>query len=522
MTLTADKRQIARAASIVMVAFALSRALGLVRQVVIAGQFGTSMEMDAYQAAFRLPDILFQLMAGGALGSAFIPTFAGYLAQEDRAGAWRLTSSIVNLLLLVLTLTAALAALVAPWLVDWVIAPGFDAEKAALTVRLMRLMLISSVIFGVSGVVMGALNAQQHFVLPAIAPMLYNLSIIGGALFLASPLGVMGLAVGVVVGATLHLLVQIPGLVRFRARYTPVLTVRDPGVRQVARLMGPRVLGLAVVQLNFLVNTNLGSGLGEGAVSALNYAWLMMLLPQGVFAQAVATAAFPTFAAQVARGERAAMRSALAATLRAIFALSLPAAVGLVVLRGPLVALLFERGSFGEASTNLVAWALFFYALGLVAHAGLEIVARAFYALHDTRTPLLVGGGAMLLNVGLSLTLPSLFESAGWLALGGLALANSLATTLELLGLLWLMRGRLNGLEGRRSLPALARSAAAATLMGLALVTLLWALPDVNALLLGPVGVALGGLVYLGAAWALGVEEVQAVALKIRRKTKNG
>ena len=266
MTLTADKRQIARAASIVMVAFALSRVLGLIRQVTIAGQFGTGREMDAYQAAFRLPDIIFQLVAGGALASAFIPTFTGYLTRADRAGAWRLASAIVNLLLAILTLTAALAALIAPWLVDWIIAPGFDAETAALTTRLMRVMLISSVVFGVSGVVMGALNAHQHFILPAVAPMLYNLAIIGGALFLAPPFGVMGLAVGVVVGSALHLLIQLPALAHFRARYTPVLTVRDPGVRQVARLMGPRVLGLAVVQLNFLVNTNLASRLGEGAV----------------------------------------------------------------------------------------------------------------------------------------------------------------------------------------------------------------------------------------------------------------
>jgi putative peptidoglycan lipid II flippase len=521
MTLTADKRQIARAASIVMVAYALSRVLGLVRQMAIAGQFGTGPEMDAYLAAFRLPDILFQLMAGGALGSAFIPTFTGYVTRGERTSAWRLASAIVNLLLVILTLTAALSALIAPWLVEWIIAPGFDAETAALTARLMRVMLISSVIFGVSGVIMGALNAHQHFTLPAVAPMLYNLAIIGGALFLAPSLGVMGVAVGVVVGSALHLLIQVPGLMNFHARYTPVLTVRDPGVREVGRLMGPRMLGLAVVQLNFLVNINLASRLGEGAVSALNFAWLLMLLPQGVFAQAVATAAFPTFAEQVARGEQGAMRSALAATLRAVFGLSLPAAVGLAALRAPLVALLFERGAFGETSTDLVAWALLFYALGLVAHAGLEIVARAFYALHDTRTPLLVGGGAMLLNVGLSLTLPPLFEALGWPPHGGLALANSLATALELAGLLWLIRGRLGGLEGRDSLPTILRSTVAAGLMGLALGALLWALPDANSSLLGLAGVALGGAVYLGAAWALGVEEVRAVMLQIRRRTKD-
>ena len=215
------------------------------------------------------------------------------------------------------------------------------------------------------------------------------------------------------------------------------------------------------------------------------------------------------------------MRSALAATLRAIFILSLPAAVGLAMLRGPLVALLFERGAFGATATDLVAWALLFYALGLVAHAGLEIVARAFYALHDTRTPLLVGGGAMLLNLGLSLTLPSLFESAGWLPHGGLALANSLATALELVVLLWLLRGRLGNLEGRRSLPTLLRSTAAAALMGLALGIMLRALPDLNPLLLGPVGIALGAGVYLGAGWTLGVEEIQVAAFQITQRIKN-
>jgi putative peptidoglycan lipid II flippase len=181
-----------------------------------------------------------------------------------------------------------------------------------------------------------------------------------------------------------------------------------------------------------------------------------------------------------------------------------------------LVALIFERGAFQETSTDLVAWALLFYALGLVAHAGLEIVARAFYAMHDTKTPLLVGGGAMLLNVGLSLWLPSLFDSLGWFAHGGLALANSLATTVELVGLLWLIRGRLGGLEEGHSLPTLYRSAAAAGLMGIALAALQWRLPDVNALWLGPLGIALGVGVYLAAAWVLGVDEVRAIVRRFR------
>jgi putative peptidoglycan lipid II flippase len=258
--------------------------------------------------------------------------------------------------------------------------------------------------------------------------------------------------------------------------------------------------------------------MAEGSVSALNFAWLLMLLPVGVLAQAVATAAFPTFSAQVARGEQDELRSSLAATLRAVFALSLPAAVGLVVLRVLLVEMLFERGAFDQTSTELVAWALLFFALGLVAHAGLEIVARAFFAMHDTKTPLIIGGGTMLLNVGLSLTLPLLFVSLGWMAFGGLALANSLATTLEVIGLVWIMRGRLGGLEGRRSLSTVLRSSAAAALMGLVLVAFLAAFPDADALLLGMTGVILGAVVYFGAAWALGVEEARAFVRRVGRR----
>jgi putative peptidoglycan lipid II flippase len=422
-----------------MLAFVLSRILGLLREVVIGARFGTSAELDAYLAAFRLPDLLYQLIAGGALGSAFIPTFARRLLSGDREGAWRLASAVINIVTLLLAAAAFLAAIFAPALVSTLIAPGFDPAAQALTASLMRVMLIAPVIFGASGVIMGALNAQQHFLLPAVAPILYNLAIIAGALFLSPWWGAGGLAIGVVAGAAGHLLIQLPGLTRFGARYFPILDARDPGVRQVARLMAPRVLGLAIVQINFLVNTNLASRLGDGAVSALNYAWLLMLLPQGVFAQSIATAAFPTFAAQAARDQIDDMRRTLSGALRATLFLSLPAAVGLIVLRLPLVQLLLQRGEFSADSTQAVAYTLQFFALGLAAHSALEIVTRAFYALHDTRTPVIVGAAAMGLNVLLSLLL------IGRLAQGGLALANSIATSLEALALAWLIRGRLDG-----------------------------------------------------------------------------
>jgi len=350
-----DKAQIARAAGLVMALFVVSRALGLLREMVISHQFGTGGDLDAYLAAFRLPDILFQIVAGGALASAFIPTFATYWAKGSEKGAWRLASAIINLVLVLTTALAILAALLAPWLVRTVVAPGFDPPRQVLTAELMRMMLITPAIFGVSGVIMGILNARRHFLLPALAPILYNLGIIAGAVILAPTMGVRGLAVGVVAGALGHLLVQVPGLVHYGMQYTPILGLRDAGVHEVGRLMLPRMVGLAAVQVNFLVNTILASGLVAGSLAALNYAWLLMLLPQGVFAQAVATAAFPTFSAQAAKGQRTALRSTLAATLRAVLYLAVPAAVGLIVLRVPLVQLVFERGAFTATSTHPVS-----------------------------------------------------------------------------------------------------------------------------------------------------------------------
>jgi putative peptidoglycan lipid II flippase len=459
---SANARGLAGAALLVMVLFVLSRATGLLREVIIGNQFGTSAELDAYLAAFRVPDILFQLVAGGALGSAFIPTFAQYWAKDDCQGAWRLFSRTLNLVVLILVLLAGIAAFWAEPLVAWIIAPGFEPAQQQLTASLMRGMLVSTVIFGASGLIMGALNALQHFLMPAFAPVLYNFAIILGALLLGPRWGVYGLVVGAVAGALLHLAVQLPALWQRHVHYTPSLSLRDPGVREVMRLMGPRILGLLFVQLHFLVNTILASGLEVGSLSALNYAWLLMLLPLGIFAQAIATVIFPTFATQVAAGQREAMRASFGLILRLVIFLTLPAAVGLWVLDTPLVRLLFEHGEFDPRSTELVVFALHFYALGLISHAIVEIGVRVFYALHDTWTPVLVGVGAMALNVLLSLLW------VGALQHGGLALANSVATSLEMLLLLWLLHRRMGGLEVSVLGASVVRNALAAALMALA------------------------------------------------------
>ncbi|HSD84757.1 MAG TPA: murein biosynthesis integral membrane protein MurJ, partial [Anaerolineae bacterium] len=445
MTTTSSRnRQIARASVIVMATFLVSRLLGLLRDVVIGAQFGTSGDYDAYVAAFRIPDIIYTLIAGGILVSAFVPTFTDYLAKEDRSGAWRVASAVINLVIVVLIIAAALAALLAEPIVRFLLAPGFTAAAQALTVQLMRLLLIPPIIFAVSGVVMGILYAHQSFWLPGLAPSMYNLGIIFGAIVLAPFWNVFGLAIGAIIGAMLHLLIQVPGLKRVGAQYSTRLAVRDPGVQEVMRLMLPRMFGVAVVQLNFLVETSLASFITAGAVSALNYAWRVMLLPQGVVAQSVATAAFPTFADQYSRGQLSQLRSALSATVRSILFIAIPASVGLLVLSIPIVQLLFERGRFTETSTEFVAAALSAYALGLIGHSGVEILARAFYALHDTRTPVLLGIVSLVINLVLSVALINVLHVTG------LALANTTAASLEMVLLIVVIRRRLGGLDDRR------------------------------------------------------------------------
>lgn len=499
-----------------MALFVASRAMGLLREIVIGRQFGTSADLDAYLAAFRLPDLFFALMAGGALGSAFIPVFADYLARDDEAAAWKLASAVINWVLVLLSAAGILAAVGAPALVSHIIAPGFDLAQQALTVQLMRWMLVSTVIFGVSGVVMGILNARQHFFLPALAPVLYNAAIIAGAWLLGPRIGVRGAVVGVVVGAASHLLIQVPGLWRERMRFTLGLAPHDPGVREVGRLMAPRAFGQAAVELNYLVNVTLASTLATGSIAALNYGRIIMLLPQGVIAQSVAIAAFPTFSALVARGDRDEMRHVLVTTLRSVLYLTFPAAIGLIWLRQPLVSALLERGAFDEQSTQATAWALLFYAFGLVGHAVIEIVTRAFYSLHDTRTPVAIGISAMAVNVALSLGLMPAFAAQGWMPHGGLALANSVATTGEMAVLLYLISKRLGGLGGRQLVGAVGRMGLAclAMLAGLALTTT--GLSSSPAWLVSAASILVGGSVYGLMTLLLRSEEPLALVRSMR------
>jgi putative peptidoglycan lipid II flippase len=513
-------RQIARAAGTVMVAFVLSNLTGLIRQILVARAFGTQAQIEAFNTSNRVAETLFYLVAGGALASAFIPTFTAILTRGDRQRAWRLASAVGNLVLIVLTLAAIIVEVAAPWVVRHVLAPGFavDPEKELLTISLLRLMLPSAIIFGLSALVMGILNSHQVFFYPALAPSMYQLGMIFGVVVLSPRLGIYGLAWGVLLGAALHLALQLPSLFRLKGQYFATLGLDMAEVGEVARLMGPRLLGVAVVQLNFWINTRLASQFVEGSVTGVVLGFTLMLMPQAAIAQSIAIAAMPTFSRQVALGKLNEMRGALAASLRGAILLSLPASFGLMLLRRPVVALLYQRGEFNAFSTELVAWALLWYAAGLVGHSIVEILSRAFYSLHDTKTPVMIGVLAMSLNVILSYLFSNLFEGWGWLPLGGLAFANSLATALEAAGLFILMRQRLHGLEGRALIVGFAQALAAT--LGMSAFLWYWVgwTSSINLWLVVLGGIIVGAFIYGCLAFLFGVKELRLIFSVLRRR----
>ena len=515
-------QQIARATGVVMFAFFLSSLVGVAQQMVITDAFGTSAALDSFNAANRVTELLFNLVAGGALGSAFIPMFTGFLTRDDKRGAWRLASGVLNVVSLILVVVSVLTWIFAPWLVRnglYALTADSNIGQLEVTVRLLRIMLPTVVIFGISGLVMGMLNAHRSFLIPALAPAMYSLGIILGTVALPKSWGVDRLVYGVLLGASGHLLLQLPSLFRLPERsYQVTAGLKDKAVRQVLRLMLPRLIGAGVVQLNFVANTIIALSLGEGSASAVALAFTLMMMPQRAIAQSAGIASLPTLSAQAELGEYAQMRRTIAKILRGMILLALPASVGLILLRVPLVRVLYERGQFDAESTRMVAWALLWYSAGLVGHCLVEVLSRAFYALHDTRTPVIIGIGAMSLNIALSFLLAAWFRGLGWMPHGGLALANSAATGLESLLLLWLLAKRLKGLEGRDILRGTNSALVGSALMGAALLAWNSLLPQLNNLLFLLGGMGIGVLVYAFALVLMKVPELASVLGALKRR----
>ncbi len=510
---------IARGAMTVMVAFIISNLVGLLAKTLTARFFGTSIESSAFFAANRFSEILFNLVAGGALGSAFIPVYTGLLVKEEKHKSWQMASSIINIVTLVLVLLSILTIIFSESVVRYILAPGFNSTEIAITARLLRIQVLSSIIFGMSGLVMAILNSHQRFFLPAIAPAMYQVGWIFGLVMLSPSMGIDGLAWGVVIGAGMHFVVQIPQLLRIKDwRYQVILNIKMPEVREVARLMAPRLLGVAIIQLNFLLNTYLASFQIVGAITAISLAFPLMIMPEAAIAQSIAIAALPTFSALVAKGDLDEMRQTLASTLRAVILLAIPASVGLVVLRTPIVQLLYSGNAFGAQSVDLVAWALLWYAVGLLGHGLVEVSSRAFYSLHDTRTPVVVGVGTMAANLGLSFLFTDLFTRLNWMPHGGLALANSTATAIESVILLILMKKKLQGIAAAQIIDAIWKSIVASSCMVVVIrivnLFLFQSLDAVRTL----ISIILGIISYFLVLILLKIPEIQKVFVMIQKR----
>jgi putative peptidoglycan lipid II flippase len=511
-------RQLAQAALVVLTGFLASRVLGVVRSMVIAAHFGTGVEANAYVAAITVPDTVFQVLVGGAVGSAFIPVFQHYLAKDQEDDAWRLTSSVINLGVLVAGGTALVLAIFARPVMDLLV-PGRDAEFRDLAASLTRVLLITPAVFAASTFCASVLNAYHRFAIAALAPLMYNLAIIGGAFFLSGPLGIHGLAIGAAVGAVLHLLIQLPALARLGMRWQPIIDLGHSGVREVARLFAPRVLGLGVVQFNKVLSGVLfASFLVAGSMAYLDYAWLMIMTPLAL-AMAIGTAVFPTMSEASALERPAQVQQVFQLSLRIILFLTIPASIGLMVLGEPVIRLFFERNQFTADSTSATAYALVFFAIGLAGHATVEIVDRVFYALHDTRSPVLVAVSAIGLNVVLSLIL---MQTP--LNYGGLALANSIAALVEAGVLIRLISRRMPELALDSLATSALRMLAASLVMGLPVA---WLVVQLNPLL-GPFGtpgqavllaicVTFGAALYGVVSLAFRSDELHALRRLVRR-----
>src|SRR5216110_2883627 len=513
-----------RAAGVVGLAVLCSRVLGLAREQIFAALFGGGRVMDAFTIAFRIPNLLRDLFAEGALSTAFVTVFSRTAALQDTAAAWRLADKVATLTAVSLSAITVTGIATAPWLVA-ALAPGFDPGKAALTVTLTRIMYPFILLVSLAALVMGMLNARNVFGMPAMASSFFNLgSIVSGVLlgyWLDPRFGaraILGLAIG-----TLQLVVQLPALRRAGHSFHPDFHWRDPGVRSILRLMGPSVIAASTTQLNVLVNSVFASQLGDGPTFWLTVAFRLMQLPLGIFGVALGTVALPLLARMAATGNTEAFRSELARGMRLTFLMTIPSSIGLMVLAEPIISVLYQHGRFGAHETAESAAALRFYAIGLCGYAALKVLVNAFYALERRRTPMLVSFLAVGLNLALNWTLTVRFN---W-GHRGLALSTACVATTNFLILYALMRSHLGRLESRAMLALLSKVALASAVLLLAswagahFLLADWAVqsfwPKCLSLVLV---IVLAAAAFFVTASALGVGEVHEIARAVHRRLR--
>jgi putative peptidoglycan lipid II flippase len=512
-----------------------SRILGLVREQVLAAFFGASHDpaMDSYVVAFRIPNLLRDLFAEGAMSSAFVPTFTHYLATRGKEAAWRVANNVLTALAVATGVLVLLGIVFAEPLVRLLAAENHTSnpETLALTVSLARIMLPSLVFIALAAAVMGMLNSLHHYFVPALSPAMFNVMTIACAFALVPLFGQWGIepitaiALGTLLGGVAQLALQWPTLRKEGFRYRPSIDWKDEGLRRVLLLMGPGSIGMAATQINLLVNTQLATSQGTGAASWLNYAFRLMYLPIGLFGVSIATATLPTVSRHVTDKDLAGVRDTISRGISLMLMLNVPATVGLVVLGVPIVQVIFERGAFNATDTVATATALQFYAVGLVGYSIVRIASPVFYALGRSRLPVVVSAIAVLVNAVLSILLVRVMGYAG------LALGTSLAALFNAIALFVLLRRDIGGLNGRRLIASALRIVAASAAMGVAAYAVdAWLTTVVPSMSLTWQIVRLGTtiasalVVLAAAAWALRIDEfndsMRMVLSRFRRRRR--
>ncbi|MFO8111760.1 MAG: murein biosynthesis integral membrane protein MurJ [Desulfosalsimonadaceae bacterium] len=513
-----ENRKVTRAAGIIGISTLASRILGFVRDMILAWFFGAGKLSDAFFVAFRIPNLLRRLLAEGTLTMAFVPVFAEYLEKKGRNEAFAMARSAMRMLSVVLAIITVSGVFGAPLLV-YIFAPGFSGETYDITVLLTRIMFPYIFFICLVALAMGILNTMGHFAAPAFAPVLLNVGIIIGALAIAPMMSapVHGLAAGVLLGGILQLALQVPFLAKKGFRFWEYAPLYHPGIKKIAILMGPAVFGAAVYQINILVGTMLASLLPEGSVSYLYYADRLVQFPLGIFAISTSVAILPSLSRQAAAKDLIALENTFSFAMRFVFFITIPSTIGLIVLKEPIIALLFGRGEFDAASIHMTAYALLYYAAGLCAFSAVRIVVATFYALQDTKTPVKMATISIMANILLGIAL------MGPMKHGGLALATSLASMINLVLLTRALKNRIGGLAWKNIVVTAARSVLSSIIMGIILLYVLRRFPpdyqgaSLSLLFYVVSAIMAGTVIYMGISLVLQKNEMKAVASMVKR-----
>jgi len=452
-----------KATGVLVITAFLSRIIGYVRNIVITSTFGLGIDTDAYYAAFTIPDMIYYCLVGGALSSAFIPVFSGYIAKKENEEGYKMASTILNMVAILAAALCVLGVIFAPELVDVLV--QFEGEAYTLTVLLTRIMFAQSFFMCITGIAHGILQSYKHFTTPAVGAVLYNITIICVGLILAKVfnLGIMGFSIGVVCGAIMNLAIQIPKLKYYKFKYMFILDLHHEGVKQFFKLLVPVLLGLSMNELNLLANQYFGSGIGDSVLSALKSAQQIMMLPVGIFGAAIGLSIFPTMTEHFANEEYDKYKSDISMSLRNVLFVVVPCTAGLIVLRTPVIRAMYKQGNFTEENVKIVATILIFYSLGIVGYSAQQILNRAFYSSKDTKTPVNINIFILLLNIMLSFFFVKLWAAEG------LALAYATSGTVSMIMLGLFLHKKIGSFNGKEIVESAVKIVIATAIMSVAL-----------------------------------------------------